>query len=255
MNFSQKNKPATQSTIFSRESRKKILSEDSPFAVKESYNTIRTNLLFYNAELEQCPIYVFSSALPGEGKTTTAINTAITFAESGKRTLLIDGDMRNPSIHKYFMCQKSPGFSEYLAGIETKVQFIDTAHGSLKIIPSGDIPPNPASLLLNAKLDEFLSLCKKNFDCIIIDAPPALMVTDTAILSSKATGCIMIVKVGSSDAQSIAKSIESVNQAKGNVIGFILNDAEGKSELYSKKKGYYKSYDYKYGYGRPTKKN
>lgn len=254
MNLNPKNKPASISSVFTRENRKKIISEDSPFAVKESYNSIRTNLLYYNAVQEQCPIYVFSSSLPGEGKTTTAINIAITFAESGKRTLLIDGDMRNPSIHKYFMCQKTPGLSEYLAGIETKVQFVDTSHSSLKIIPSGDIPPNPASLLLGSKMDEFLSLCKNNFDCIIIDAPPALMVTDTAILSSKATGCIMIVKTGSSDALSISKSIEAITQAKGEVIGFILNDSDGKSEIYSKKKGYYKSYDYNYGYGRTNKK-
>lgn len=135
-----KNKKETKSLAFSREDQKKILSADSPFVVKEAYNSVRTNLLF-TQQGEKCPVFVVSSPTANNGKSINSINMAISFAQMGKRTLLIDADMRNPTVHRMFSIPVKNGLSEILAGLTDSITVSKTDVENLSILTAGKIPP------------------------------------------------------------------------------------------------------------------
>ena len=169
-------------TVFDKNSRNKILGEKTPFAIREMYNTIRTRLMF-TSKGDRCPVYVITSAEPGDGKTLNAINIAITFAEMGKKCLIIDGDMRNPSIHKFFDIRRENGLSEVLAGIAETVNVRKTKYENLFLLPAGGIPPRPGELLGSEKLKELMGFVREHFDYVFIDTPPAGLVSDASLLA------------------------------------------------------------------------
>ncbi|MDR1801024.1 MAG: CpsD/CapB family tyrosine-protein kinase [Lachnospiraceae bacterium] len=233
------------STGFQKRSASRILTSSAPFVVKEAYNSLRTKLLFV-ANGEECPVFTVTSAQPGEGKTTTALNLAISFAQAGKKTLLVDGDLRNASLHKYFRVERSPGLSELLAGMDNEVRFPTVGVENLTVLTAGENPPNPAELLMSIRMDALLAMSKERFDCVFIDTPPVCVVTDAAVLASKVTGSLLVVRMGVTDRSSVRAAIDHINLVQGKVIGFILNDTDGKNDSYYKKGGYYK-----YEYGNP----
>ena len=128
---------------------KKMLKDDAPLRIKEAYSLVRAKLLF-TAKGEKCPVYVITSSGSDEGKTINSINMAISFAMAGKKTLLIDADLRNPTVHKYFRLSPSPGLSEVLAKIQGKINIVKTEQENLFFLRAGEIPPNPAELLGSA---------------------------------------------------------------------------------------------------------
>ena len=144
---------------FSKSDPKKILCQNSPFAVKEAYNAIRTNLLF-TQQGEKCPIFVVTSPTANNGKTINSINLAVSFAQMGKRTLLIDADMRNPTIHRMFSISVKNGLSEILAGLTDNISVSKTDVENLSVLTAGKIPPNPAELLSSARMDKLLEFVK-----------------------------------------------------------------------------------------------
>ena len=178
---------------FSKSDPKKILCQNSPFAVKEAYNAIRTNLLF-TQQGEKCPIFVVTSPTANNGKTINSINLAVSFAQMGKRTLLIDADMRNPTIHRMFSIYVKNGLSEILAGLTDNISVSKTDVENLSVLTAGKIPPNPAELLSSARMDKLLEFVKEHYDCVFIDTPPINLVTDSTIFAQKVTGYIVIVK-------------------------------------------------------------
>ena len=145
---------------FSKSDPKKILCQNSPFAVKEAYNAIRTNLLF-TQQGEKCPIFVVTSPTANNGKTINSINLAVSFAQMGKRTLLIDADMRNPTIHRMFSISVKNGLSEILAGLTDNISVSKTDVENLSVLTAGKIPPNPAELLSSARMDKLLEFVKE----------------------------------------------------------------------------------------------
>lgn len=208
----------------------KILNVDSPFALRESYNNIRTNLRF-TGRLEKCPVYAITSSDVAEGKTLNTINLAISFTQIGKKVLVIDADMRKRSISTTLDIEMIDGLSEYLAGF-VDTPFITEYITNLSVLSSGEIPPNPSELLSNNRWHELLENCKKEYDVIFIDLPPAGVVTDALLLTKDVTAYILIVreKVTKYDrGQMMVRRLEALG---ANICGFVYNGISMKSQDY-----------------------
>lgn len=241
--------------LFDPRSLKRLLTAETPFAIKEAYSAIRTNLMF-TSRGETCPVYAVTSSGPSEGKTTNCVNLAVSFAQMEKRVLLIDADLRKPTVNKYFGVSCGDGLSEFLAGMQNEVNLRHTNIKNLAILTGGKCPPNPAELLSCSKMKELLDFFKQHFDCIFIDTPPVELVTDASVISEVVTGYIFVVKNGSSDRGTLKHSISILEYVNAKVIGFLLNDVNQKDGRYFKKYNnkykYYKR-DYVYSGSNNTK--
>ncbi len=226
---------------------KVILSDNSDFAIVESYKSARTNLEYaLNAE-QGCKKIILTSAMPSEGKSTTSINLAITFALTGERVLLIDADLRKPKIHMSLNLENKIGFSNYLAGFSQLEEVIqhDEKHG-FDVIASGQIPPNPSELLSSPRMKNAIEILSQKYDYIFVDAPPVNIVSDALSISKHATGVVIVVKENFTTHDALKKCISSLQFANARVLGFVLNGVLASDGYYSK---YYKyKYKYKYGY-------
>lgn len=233
----------------------KLLTAASTFAVKEAYNSIRTNLLF-TQQGEKCPIFVITSPTANNGKTINSANLAINFAQMGKKTLVIDADMRNPSLHKLFSLSSRNGLSEILAGLTDNITVTKTDIENLSVLTSGKIPPNPTELLSSPRMDKLLDFVKEHYDCVFIDTPPVNIVTDATVFSQKATGYVIIVKTDTTNVPELKTTVSTLQGINANILGFILNDANSeKKKYYSYYRKYSRnySYNYKYSYGNDKK--
>lgn len=230
---------------FNQNDAKKVLRANSPFAIKEAYSKARTNLMFTNKG-EQCPVYVVTSSLPNDGKSITCLNIAISFALMGKKTLVIDFDMRNPTIHRFFKNQQEHGASEILAGLDQEVNFQKTTYDNLWILSAGKTPPNPAELLSGETAAQLLKFAKQNFDIIFIDTPPIELVADVSIVSKIVTGVVIVVRCGITESPILRHSVSLLNNVEANIVGFILNEVNPKKQGY---KSYSKNYKYYNYYG------
>jgi capsular exopolysaccharide synthesis family protein len=228
---------------FDRSDIRKILKADSPFAVKEAYNTVRTNLLFTNKG-NTSPVYIITSPLPNDGKSINCLNLAISFAQMGKRTLIIDFDMRNPTIHNLLTLPLEHGASELLAGLETTVTFKETSIDNLTVLTAGKKPPNPAELLTSDRVGKLIELAQEHYDFIFIDTPPIEVVADAAILSKIITGYVLVIRCGDTDMSVVKHAVATLEQVQGNIVGFMLNDVDPKSNSLHRRYNY--SYNYKY---------
>ncbi len=243
--FKKRGKKRNAKAGFSKDDQKKMLCADSPFIVKEAYNAIRTNLLF-SQQGEKCPIFVITSPTANNGKSINAINMAISLAQMGKRTLLIDADMRNPTIHRMFSIPVKNGLSEILAGLTDNITVSKTDVENLSVLTAGKIPPNPTELLSSSRMDKLLDFVKAHYDCVFIDTPPVNLVTDSTSFSSKATGYILVIKSVTTDIQEVKVTVSTLQHINANIVGFVLNDVNAKNKRYSLyyKKGYRSKYDY-----------
>ena len=224
------------------------LSVSSPFAIKEAYNSIRTKLMF-TGKGEKCPIFAVTSSLASDGKTTNAVNLAISFAIADQKVLLIDADMRKPSIHRHFGCESKNGLSEILAGLSTEINLRETDTPHLKILTAGQIPPNPAELLSNDKMDTLLEYVSTYFDYVIIDTSPVNIVTDATVLAEKVTGYVFVTQSGKNHIRDITDAIHQLEDMSANIVGFILNDPANEAENHYgyRYKRNYRSNNYRYG--------
>lgn len=242
-----KNKKAAHHSISSSD-HQKLLNQNSIFAVKEAYNSIRTNLLF-TQQGEKCPIFVVTSPTANNGKTINSANLAINFAQMGKKTLVIDADMRNPSLHKLFSLSSRNGLSEILAGLTDNITVTKTDIENLSVLTSGKIPPNPTELLSSPRMDKLLDFVKEHYDCVFIDTPPINIVTDATVFAQKATGYILIVKTDTTNVPELKTSVTTLQTINANILGFIINDTNSeKKKYYSYYRKYSRSYSYNYKY-------
>lgn len=233
----------------------KLLTASSTFAVKEAYNSIRTNLLF-TQQGEKCPIFVITSPTANNGKTINSANLAINFAQMGKKTLVIDADMRNPSLHKLFSLSSRNGLSEILAGLTDNITVTKTDIENLSVLTSGKIPPNPTELLSSPRMDKLLDFVKEHYDCVFIDTPPINIVTDATVFAQKATGYILIVKTDTTNIPELKTTVSTLQGINANILGFILNDANSeKKKYYSYYRKYSRNYSYNYKYAYGNSKN
>lgn len=222
-----------------------IISDTTPFAVIEAYKSARTSILFANV-VEGCNVIAFTSAEPGEGKTVTCINMAISLAESGKKVLLIDSDMRKPQVAPSLQLQRSPGLSEILAGVSDMDTTPDgsfvqkSSYENLDVIAAGVIPPNPAELIACSRAEKLFDMLKPMYDYILIDTPPCLVVTDALLYKKYAMGYICVVRANTSRIDTTTKLVERLKQIDARILGFMLNDRSHKSKNYKRYNSYEK---------------
>lgn len=218
----------------------KLLTPSSPFAITEAYRTLRTNLL-YSGHADKTAVYAVTSAAPNEGKTLNCANIAISFAQLGKRVLIIDLDMRNPSQHKTFDLQNAGGASEFLAGVADIPNVQKTLYENLHLMCAGRIPPDPSELLYSEKFKNLIEMAKQRYDVVFLDLPPAGLVSDAAIIAEQVTGYIMVLEADVSDSKVVLDAISTIETAKGNILGCVLNGVDPKHN-----KGYHSKYNYYY---------
>ncbi len=233
-----------------------ILNKKTPFIIREAYKTARTNIIFAvsGTDNKDCKIIIITSSNTSEGKTTSSLNLAITFSQTGARVLMIDGDLRKPRVHQYMGLVKDNGLSTVLSKQKTfdEVVFRNVRDG-LDLLTSGAIPPNPAELLGSEAMQNLLVELKNQYDYIFIDTPPVSLVTDAAAISKFSSGAIMIVREGVTNHESVSHSINLLKLAKVKILGFFINDVDLTSMGYS---SYGKSYGSRFGrYGRSAYKN
>ncbi|PYX69552.1 MAG: hypothetical protein DMG78_21660 [Acidobacteria bacterium] len=209
----------------------------------ESYRALRTSLLLSNLGAPP-KVIIVTSALPQEGKTTTSINTAVVLAQKGVRVLLIDADLRRPSIHKTLGMGPHSGLSNVLTGSTTLEQAISdtTILPNLFVLPAGTPPPNPAELLASSNMRDVLNQLREQFDHIVIDTPPSLSVTDAVVLSPRADAVILVIRSGQTTKQALRRARDILMQVNAKVVGVLLNAVDLSSPDYY----YYYEYRGKY---------
>lgn len=235
----------------------KLITHSAPRShVSESYRSLRTNLQFSSVDGEVKTLVVTSSA-PREGKTLTASNLAIAEAQAGKKTLLLDTDLRRPMIHRLFNKKKEKGISKVLTGeIELDDAIKKTNIENLSVITSGPIPPNPSELLASDRMKSVLEKLKEGYDKIILDSPPLIAVTDPIVIGKEVDGMVFVVRSGKTTREIVEKSRENAEYAKIKLLGCVLNDVDVRN-IYGSNSYYYYYYYYgdeKEGKGRRRKR-
>lgn len=226
------------------------------FRIEESYKTIRANIMF-SVMKKGCKIIVVSSSTPGEGKTTTTANLAVSISEADQRVLLVDGDLRKPKVHQYFNLSNAPGLTNYLSDTLTGKKRADlfsvihpTEYENLSVLCSGTIPPNPAELLGSELMSDFLKEISRDFDYIIIDTPPINVVSDALPVIREADGVVLVVRSNQTTHPELQKALNSLEFIDAKILGFVVNFVESKASRYSNKYSKYKyGYNYRYSYG------
>ena len=223
-----------------------LVSENTSFAYQEAFKSLRTNLQFLSME-KQIKKILITSAIPGENKTSTAINLAVTLADAGNSVLLIDCDLRKPAVHKYLHIDKSSnkGLARALSSRQLKDAIIPCKDIGIHVIISDMIPPNPAELLGSAKMGALLSALESHYNYIILDTPPVSVVTDAAVLSQFADGVILAVRQNFATVDQIQRAKKNLEAVNANILGAVLTDFNMNTA--SKSGGY--GYGYGYGYG------
>ncbi|MBK1646554.1 hypothetical protein CKO25_18270 [Thiocapsa imhoffii] len=224
-----------------------ISFKDPKSAVAEAVRSLRTQLLFSTSEGAPNVLH-FTSSLPGEGKTTTALNTAIAFAQAGSNVLLIDGDLRNPSLHRSLSLPNTGGLTNYLAGSAKPLEISQpTQVKRLFTITSGPLPPNPVELLASAKMVDLVSLASERFDMVIIDGPPVIGLADALVLANLSKATLFIVNAETTRRRDVGGAVKRLRQANANLLGGVMAKVGRAGKGYGYGYGY--SYDYMYSYG------
>lgn len=224
---------------------KKTLHKNLEFTATEQYKLIRANLDFTLPEDEKCPVIGVTSSMRGEGKSTTAINLSYVFAEKGSKVLLIDADLRIPSIAKKLDIESTPGLADLLRGKGAQIsEFKSHLLSNWFILPSGDIPPNPSELLGSSRMENVLNQLREIFDYIIIDLPPVNIVSDAVSISSLISGMIVVIREEYTEKKELERCFRQLKLSNVNVLGCVMNVAKSGSGSYGKYKKYkyYQSY-------------
>lgn len=243
-----------KSNFFSGVESKKTLHKNLEFTAVEQYKLLRTNLSFTLPEGESCSIIGVTSAMRGEGKSTTAVNLSYVMAESGKKVLLIDGDLRIPSIAKKMDIENNFGLSDLLKGA-TSVQmsaFKVPDYNNWYIMPSGSLPPNPSELMGSVRMKNVLKTLSENFDCIIIDLPPVNLVSDALAVSKFISGMVIVVRADYTEKKELEACFRQLKLSDVNVLGCVVNDDKMGKGSYGKYR-YRKYYKYYKSYGDNSK--
>jgi len=227
---------------------KPLITQISKYHARtESFRQLRTNIQYLKTDTPS-KVISFTSALPGEGKSSTSLNLAISFAQSGMRVALIEADMRRPKTAEYLSVDKdSKGLSDLLVSVEPVTQSFVTSitiHNDLEninFVPSGKVPPNPAELLDSVRFDQLLNILRENHDYIFIDCPPALPVADASIIATKVDGTVIVVRAGVTHINQFHGVKDSMLSVGARVVGAVLNMIPHTRS--------YGDYGYRYGYG------
>lgn len=212
--------------------------------VSEQFRTIRTNIHFMSVDKPLRRI-AFTSSSVSEGKSTVTANMAITWAQDGKKVLLIDADLRRSTLHRTFELPNNRGLTTILTSGLSKIDLNEIIPNSgiknLDVLTAGPIPPNPSELLNSKRMLNFLKAVEPMYDLVVIDVPPLLEVTDTQVLSDKLDGIVLVVRAGVTQKAGVTRAVEMLKISKARLLGYVLNDADSEDAAYG--------YGYGYGYG------
>lgn len=228
--------------------RRLLLGPNTSFYIQEAYNTLRTNIRFAIPG-EGCKRLCLTSGLASEGKSTTILNTAISFAENGSKVLLIDGDMRRPSQARLLIEKASPGLSNVLAGLcEPDAAIRKNIKPNLDILFSGEIPPNPLELLGSPRMQELMDTMAKRYDIILVDTPPVSVVSDACEIGNVTDGVLFLVRQNETEKDVVRKAIKQLELSNCRLLGFVITgviDENNKSYRYKYRRyKYYRRYTY-----------
>jgi tyrosine-protein kinase Etk/Wzc len=219
-----------------------VTMEQTHSPAGEAYRTLRTNLMF-SSTVRKLRIVGVTSATPGEGKTTTAANLAVSLAQKGERVLLIDCDLRRPRIHEVFDLEREPGLSSLLVEsnkLEDVIRHTDVA--GLDVMTSGPIPFNPSELLGGERMRKLIEQMSASYDSLVLDAPPVLVAADASILARITDGLVLVVSAGVTDKDAARAAVDQLRSVGANVIGAVLNDMHAKLPLHGTYAYTYTSY-------------
>lgn len=224
--------------IYTSGPRQLIVEKQPKSPISEQFRTIRTNIMYSNIDTEIKTV-IFTSATPGAGKSTTAANVAVAYAQSGKRTVLIDADMRRPTMHYTFEMTNQRGLSTAIVNdvpVENIVR--ETEIENLDLVTSGPIPPNPSELLSSKKMAHLLKTFSMHYDMVIIDSPPLLAVTDAQVLSKITDGTVLVTNVADNNRERLQDAKNLLEKADANILGTVMNN----KKMDTKKDDYYYYY-------------
>ncbi|TNJ66760.1 CpsD/CapB family tyrosine-protein kinase [Paenibacillus hemerocallicola] len=207
-----------------------IITDVNPKSpISEAYRTLRTNIDF-SAVDEQLQVIMLTSAGPGEGKSTTATNMAVTYAQSEKKVLIMDADLRKPTMHHTFSISNRRGLTNMLTGQASLDEVISESHiPNLHVMPSGPIPPNPSEMLSSKRLVALLDELRQKYDLIVIDTPPTLAVTDAQIIASRCDGVVLVLNSGEVKREMAMKAKANLDHVKARILGVVLNNIDRKN--------------------------
>jgi protein-tyrosine kinase len=251
----QENRPAStanggeSSALITRHAPARMSFSRSAGAVAEAYAILQTNIAFSRPE-EHLKVLAFTSALPGEGKTTTAVNLALTLCQRGLSVCLVDADLRRPQLHQIFHIAREPGLSEVLRGLQTpdgscRQVHIDESH-HLTVLTAGSHIGTAPALIGSPRMRTLLGELRERFDLVIVDTPPVNILTDAALLGVNADGVMIVVRTGSTDAAALGYAMEQLNHVRAPALGIVLNDVDLKR--FVAYDGAYKYYTYSGAY-------
>ena len=225
------------------------LHKNLEFTATEQYKLIRANLDFTLPDDEKCPVIGVTSSMRGEGKSTTAVNLSYVFAEKGSKVLLIDADLRIPSIAKKLNIDSTPGLADLLRGKGAQIsEFQMHLFSNWFVLPSGDIPPNPSELLGSSRMKNVLDQLREIFDYIIIDLPPVNLVSDAVSISGLISGMIVVIREEYTEKKELERCFRQLKLSNVNVLGCVMNESKSGTGSYSK----YKKYKYYKYYKSPS---
>lgn len=204
-----------------------ITNPRSPLS--EAFRTLRTNLSFYSLESPLRSLVV-TSPMMGEGKSSTVANLAVTMAQSGRKTVLVDCDLRRPSLHTLFDQKAEPGFTDAILHNDEPV-LQETAVENLWLLTAGTKPPNPADILGTPQVDQLIARLQEKADIILFDAPPVNAVTDAAVLGAKVDGVLLVLSAGKTRREHAERAKEILEKARVNIIGATLTNAPVDSSM------------------------
>jgi succinoglycan biosynthesis transport protein ExoP len=223
-----------------------VTYHDAGSIIAETYRNLRTSILLSAHNGIPPKSLLITSSQKGEGKTTTAINMAIAFAQTGAKVILLDCDMRNPNVHKALNLKNDAGMSTFLSGNSDLSSLIQASSiPNLSVVPSGPIPPNPAELVGSSRMQEGLTLLQSLVNYVVIDTPPVLAVADARILGTVVDGVVLVVKAGTTPKDAVRHTKLLLQDINARIIGILLNNVDLHSASYSR-------YGYYYGYGKNT---
>ncbi|CAN7690598.1 CpsD/CapB family tyrosine-protein kinase [Paenibacillus sp. LjRoot153] len=204
-----------------------IITHQNPKSpISEAYRTLRTNIQFSSID-EELRVIMVTSAGPGEGKSTTLINLAVAYAQTDKKVLVIDGDLRKPTMHHALHVSNRSGLTNLLTNQLTIADVLQSSFvPNLQIITSGPIPPNPSEILSSKKMLSVLDELKQQFDIILIDAPPAIAVTDAQIIATRSDGVIIVVNSDKTKREVVLKAKQNMDNVRARILGVVLNNVD-----------------------------
>lgn len=216
-----------------------ILGPDSPFVIKEAYKALRTNIIFSLPDKGGKSV-AFTSGHRSERKSSNCVNTAISFAELGSKVIILDCDMRLPTINAKFGIKGIPGMSNLLIGETSLSDAVVSVRENLDVIPAGRIPKDATGLLSSRAMEELVLKLKQIYDFVFIDLPPVTTVTDAAIISKVVDGYLVSVRHEDTENKEVAATLRQLRMSDANIIGFVYNSAPVSEKKYYSKYGYYK---------------